>query len=200
MVVKPVFRIIEQIPCHKHEDNYLSDLKFDQNFVSGYLYLRLMSQMWKFRNLWCFWRIWGVVNQSPIIFSTGGDISRNQEKGCFFSGKIQRNSEKKCRILYVINCCLGTEFVSIFALNMHKRNCVHPVCCAATVCHQVCCRYWGHLGHFHRAIYHWKWYQIVCMRYLACTFSQMKYINMFSMYLQSGVPRHFLWSFIAVWT
>ena len=32
------------------------------------------------------------------------------------------------------------------------------------------------------------------MTYLACTFIQMKSINMFSMFLQSGVvPRHFLW-------
>ena len=65
-------------------------------------------------------------------------------------------------------------------------NYVNPVCCVATVCHQVRCIYWGHLGHFHGAIYHLKWYKIVCMRYLACTFSQMKSINMFSMHLQSG--------------
>ena len=57
----------------------------------------------------------------------------------------------------------------------------------------------GHLGHFHRAISHLKWYKIVCVRYLACTFGQIKYVNMFSMALQSGVPRHFLWRFIAVW-
>ena len=50
----------------------------------------------------------------------------------------------------------------------------------------------GAFGHFHRAISHLKWYEIVCMRYLACTFSQMKSINMFSMLLQSGIPRHFL--------
>ena len=37
----------------------------------------------------------------------------------------------------------------------------------------------GHLGHFHRAVYKLKWYKIVCIRYLACTFSQMKSINMF---------------------
>ena len=75
-------------------------------------------------------------------------------------------------------------------------NYVNPY---ATVCHQVRCIYWVHLGHFHRAIHHLKWYKIVCMRYLDCTFSQMKSINMFSMYLQSGVPRHFLWRFIGVW-
>ena len=59
--------------------------------------------------------------------------------------------------------------------------------------------YWGHLGHFHRAISHLKWYKIVPIRYLACTFSQMKSINMFSTFLQYGVHRHFLWRFITVW-
>ena len=61
-------------------------------------------------------------------------------------------------------------------------NYVNPVCCVAIVCHQVRCMYWGHLGHIHRAISHLKWYKIACMRYLACIFSQMKSINMFSMY------------------
>ena len=75
-------------------------------------------------------------------------------------------------------------------------NYVNPVCCVATVCHQVRCMYWGHLGHFHRAISHLKWYKIVCVRCLACTFSQMESINMFARFLQSGVPRHFLWRFI----
>ena len=79
------------------------------------------------------------------------------------------------------------------------KNYVNPVCCVATVCHQVRCMYWGHLGHFHIAISHLKSYKIVCMRYLASECSQMKSINMFSMFFQSGVPRHFLWRFIAVW-
>ena len=75
---------------------------------------------------------------------------------------------------------------------------VDPECCVATVCHQVRFMYWEHLGHFQRAISHLKWHKIVCMRYLACAFSQMKSTDMFSMYLQSGVPRHFIWWFIAV--
>ena len=75
-----------------------------------------------------------------------------------------------------------------------------PECCVGTVCHQVCFMYWEHLGHFQRAISHLKWHKIVCMRYLAWTFSQMKSTDMFSMYLQSGVPRHFIWWFIAGWT
>ena len=79
-------------------------------------------------------------------------------------------------------------------------NYVDPECCVATVCHQVRFIYWEHLNHFHRTISHLKWHKIVCMRYLACTFSQMKSTDMFSMYLQSGVPRHFIWWFIAGWT
>ena len=78
-------------------------------------------------------------------------------------------------------------------------NYINLICWVATICHQVRCMYWGHLGNFHRAISHLRWYKIVCIRYLACTFSQMKSINMFSMFLQSGVPRHYLWRFIAVW-
>ena len=31
------------------------------------------------------------------------------------------------------------------------------------------CMYWGHLGHFHRAISHLKWHKIVFIRYLAHT-------------------------------
>ena len=50
----------------------------------------------------------------------------------------------------------------------------------------------GHLDHLHRAISHLEWYEIDCMRYLASTFSQMQSINRFSMFLQYGVPRHFL--------
>ena len=79
-------------------------------------------------------------------------------------------------------------------------NYVDPECCVATVCHQVRFMYWEHLGHFQRAISHLKWHKIVRMRYLACTFSQMKSTDMFSIYLQSGVPRHFIWWFIAGWT
>ena len=59
---------------------------------------------------------------------------------------------------------------------------VNPICCVATVCHQVHCMYWGYLGHFHRAISHLKLYKFVCMRYLARIFSQMKSINMLSMF------------------
>ena len=76
-----------------------------------------------------------------------------------------------------------------FLICINWRNYVNPVCCVATVSHQIRCMNWGHLGHCHGAIYHLKWYKIVCMRYLTCTFSQMKSINMCSMYLQSWVSK-----------
>ena len=58
----------------------------------------------------------------------------------------------------------------------------------------LCCHwlppgmYWGHLGHFHRAISHLKWYKIVCMRYLACIFSQMKSLICFSSFRNLEFP------------
>ena len=61
-------------------------------------------------------------------------------------------------------------------------NYVNPVCCVAIVCHQVRLHGQGHLRHFHRAISYLKWHKIVRMRCLACTFSQMKSVNMFSMF------------------
>ena len=105
----------------------------------------------------------------------------------------------------VVALFLTQRQLSIYAGWQHMGrvphpNYVDPKCCVATVCHQVRFMYWEHLGHFHRAISHLKWHKIVYMRYLACTFSQMKSTDMFSMYLQSGVPRHFIWWFIAGWT
>ena len=43
---------------------------------------------------------------------------------------------------------------------------------------------------------------MVCMEDLACNFSRNKSANMFSMYLQSGVPNYIIWRFIVVlkWT
>ena len=63
-----------------------------------------------------------------------------------------------------------------------------PLILSATVCHQVRCMHWGLLGLIHRVICSYK---TVHMEDLAQTFILMKYTDMFSMYLKSGVPRHF---------
>ena len=49
--------------------------------------------------------------------------------------------------------------------NIPVTSYVNPVYFVSNVCRQVRCMYWGHLSHFHRAISHLKWYEIVCMRY-----------------------------------
>ena len=91
------------------------------------------------------------------------------------------------RFIYTVVCLSvmwHVTYVATTRINTQHpiSNYTNPVCCVATACHQVHCIYRGHLGHFHRAISHFKWYKIVCMRYLACTFSHMKSINMFSMF------------------
>ena len=83
------------------------------------------------------------------------------------------------------------RYLSLALNPMGRLHYVNPVRCVATVCHQVRCMYWGHLGHFHRATSLLKWYEIVCMRYLACTFSQMKSINIFSMFFAIWISRTF---------
>ena len=129
-----------------------------------------------------------TIHCSMISFApSGGSLINNTWRLGLFLRKLHHQMQN--------NHISNTSSLEI------QQSCsyVNPICCVATVCHQVRCMYWGHLGHFYRAISHLKWYKIVCMRYLACTFSQMKSINMFSMFLQSGVPRHFLWKFIGVW-
>ena len=96
----------------------------------------------------------------------------------------------------VVALFLTQRQLSINAGWQHMGRVPHPnyvdrECCVATVCHQVRFMYWEHLGHFQKAISHLKWHKIVCMRYLACAFSQMKSTDMFSMYLQSGVIQTF---------
>ena len=58
---------------------------------------------------------------------------------------------------------------------------------------------WGHLRDFHWGMSPLKWNKMVCMGVLAYSFILIKSMNMFSMSLQSGVPRHFHYRLIAVW-
>ena len=72
----------------------------------------------------------------------------------------------------------SVRFVEVF---YRLPNYDNPICCVATVCHQVHCMYWGHLGHFHRATSHLKWLFVW----------DIKPVHL--------VPRHFLSRFIVVW-
>ena len=46
------------------------------------------------------------------------------------------------------------------AVKLYELQLRQPRMLFATVCHQVRCMYWGHLGHLHRAISHLKWYKL----------------------------------------
>ena len=56
----------------------------------------------------------------------------------------------------------------------------------------------GHLSLFHRGISLLNWYRMIGIGDFLYRFIQIKSMNMFYMYLQSGLSRHFHWTIIAV--
>ena len=119
------------------------------------------------------YRTWHILTGWPIISLSEIDAWTRWPTFCrwHFQMHFLKLNEK---------FCFGLDFTKVCSWAWGS-NYVNPVCFVATVCHQVRCMYLGHLGHFNRAIYHLKWYKWVFVRYLACAFSQMKSINMFSM-------------------
>ena len=79
-------------------------------------------------------------------------------------------------------------------------NYADPVYGVATICHQVRCLRWGHPSLFYIAMSLLIWYRMFCMRDISYRLIWMKYINMFSVYGQSGTHRPFNWWIIAVFT
>ena len=79
-----------------------------------------------------------------------------------------------------------SSYFTVSPFCFRTLNTLNSTCCVTTVCHQVRCMYWGHLGHFHWAMSHLNWYK--------------SYMKMFFVYLQSGVPRHLPSRFIAILT
>ena len=80
------------------------------------------------------------------------------------------------------------------------NNYADPVYGVATICHQVRCLRWGHPSVFHTAMSLLIWYKMFCMRDISYILIWMKYINMLSVYAQSGTHRPFNWWIIAVFT
>ena len=107
------------------------------------------------------------------IFSRGtlGQISMFPEKGgqnsIFFPSALKKGGQNRGAYQPTsLKGCWGWS-----------DNYVNPVYCHVLCCHclppgSLCVL--GVLAHFHRAISYLKWYKIVCMRWLACTFSQIK--------------------------
>ena len=79
-------------------------------------------------------------------------------------------------------------------------NYADPVYGVATICHQVRCLRWGHPRLFHTAMSLLICYKMFCMRDISYRLIWMKYINMLSVYAQSGTHRPFDWWIIAVFT
>ena len=72
-------------------------------------------------------------------------------------------------------------------------NYANPVYGVATICHQVRWLRWGHPSLFHTATYLLIWYNMFCVRDISYRLIWMEFINMFSVYAQSGTHSRFNW-------
>ena len=73
------------------------------------------------------------------------------------------------------------------------RNTLNPVYGVAILCHQFRCIRWGYPILFYTAASLSSWYKTVCMRKMVYRLRGMKFINILSMYVQSGTHMHFNW-------
>ena len=72
-------------------------------------------------------------------------------------------------------------------------NYANPVYGVATICHQVRWLRWGHPSLFHTATSLLIWYKMFCVRDISYRLIWMEFINMFSVYAQSGTNSRFNW-------
>ena len=79
-------------------------------------------------------------------------------------------------------------------------NYANPVYGVSTIYHQVRCLRWGHSSLFHTATSFFIWYKMFRVRDISYRLIWMKFINMLSVYAQSGTHRGFNWWIIAVLT
>ena len=80
-------------------------------------------------------------------------------------------------------------------------NYVNPVYGVAIICQQLRRLRWGHPSLFHIATVLLIWFKkMFCMRDIAYRLIWMKFINMLSVYAQSGTHKRVNWRIIAVLT
>ena len=87
----------------------------------------------------------------------------------------------------------------IFSLQFNFFCCYH--CCnytnlvygVAAICYQVHWLLWVHPSLFHTATSLLIWYKMFCVRDISYRLIWMEFINMISMYAQSGTHSHFTW-------
>ena len=73
------------------------------------------------------------------------------------------------------------------------KNYANPVYSVATIGHQVRWLRWGHPSLFHTATSLLIWYKMFCVRDISYSLIWMEFINMFSVYAQSGTHSRFNW-------
>ena len=81
-----------------------------------------------------------------------------------------------------------------------KRNYANPVYVVATICHQVRWLRWGHPSLFHIASPLLIWYKMFCVRDISYRLIWMEFINIVSVFAQSGTLSPFNWWIIVVLT
>ena len=91
----------------------------------------------------------------------------------------------------------SSEWGKIWLTNWHTEagsdNYANPVYGVATICHQVRWLRWGHPSLFHTAITLLIWYKMFCVRDISYRLIWMEFMNMFSVYAQSGTHSRFNW-------
>ena len=80
-----------------------------------------------------------------------------------------------------------------FASDNPIDNYANPVYGVATICHQVRWLRWGHPSLFHIATSLLIWYEMLCVRDISFRLIWVEFINMFSVYAQSGTHSRFNW-------
>ena len=79
-------------------------------------------------------------------------------------------------------------------------NYANPVYDVDIICHQVRWLRWGHPSLFHTATSLLIWHKMFCVRDISYRLIWMEFINMFSVYAQSGTHSRFNWLIIVVLT
>ena len=83
---------------------------------------------------------------------------------------------------------------------LRADNYANPVYGVVTICHQVRWLRWGHPSLFHTATSLLISYKMFCVRDVSYRLIWMEFINMFSVYAQSGTHSRFNWWVIVVLT
>ena len=89
--------------------------------------------------------------------------------------------------------CHISNDVPLTSKNLQVINYANPVYAVATICHQVRWLRWGHPSLFHTATSLLIWYKVFCVRDISYRLMWVEFINMFSVYAQSGTHSRFNW-------